>query len=455
MAFWGIEVKPGKPFTHSPDQTGGRLRISQATLGIGSSNNKSLVQCNVGKKSPVLLCSLLPGVLESCHLELEFDEAEEVIFSVIGARSVHLSGYYLSNVRQLGGVDESESYGEDIGDTDTERSGDRNDEDEYEDSFIDDGDPEVAPPSPSSDEVASKKNTKKKNADSPRHSRRRLKKKYELSESEDDYVPSEHDAASDQIQGQIVQSDDDDQLPVASILGNATVAEDSNRQVCTSNENQSEERKGKGKKRKINKENEAQATNNPDEYQSEEKKSKKRRKSSKENEAASVSTADENRSEEKKAKKKRKSGKGNEAPTDTESPRDLVDSGTDLLMKPRETKTDHVIQTLSGGLVVEELDIGNPDGKVATSGKKVTIHYTGKLKEGGQVFDSTVGKDPLTFRLGKGHALDGLDIGIEGMRVGGKRRLVIPPPLGFGNEGSKRVPPKSWLIMDVELLKAR
>ena len=82
--------------------------------------------------------------------------------------------------------------------------------------------------------VASKKKTKNKNADSQRRSRRRLKKKYELSESEDDYVPSEHDAASDQIRGQIVQSDDDDQLPVASILGNATVAEDSNRFRCLS-----------------------------------------------------------------------------------------------------------------------------------------------------------------------------------------------------------------------------
>ena len=77
--------------------------------------------------------------------------------------------------------------------------------------------------------VASKKKTKKKKADSPRRTCRRLKKKYELRESEDDYVPSEHDAASDEIRGQIVQSDDDDQLPIASILGNPSVAKDSNR----------------------------------------------------------------------------------------------------------------------------------------------------------------------------------------------------------------------------------
>ena len=68
----------------------------QATLGIGSATTKSIVQCNVGNKRPVFLCSLFPEKTESCQLNLEFEEVEEVIFSVIGPRSVHLTGYYLS-----------------------------------------------------------------------------------------------------------------------------------------------------------------------------------------------------------------------------------------------------------------------------------------------------------------------------------------------------------------------
>jgi FK506-binding nuclear protein len=56
---------------------------------------KTTVQCNVGKKSPVLICSLFADKCETCHLELEFEEQEEVVFSVLGSSSVHLSGYYV------------------------------------------------------------------------------------------------------------------------------------------------------------------------------------------------------------------------------------------------------------------------------------------------------------------------------------------------------------------------
>lgn len=60
---------------------------------------KSIVQCNVGKKSPVLLCVLLPNHTESCHLDLEFEESDDVVFSVIGPRSVYLTGYYVRQIQ--------------------------------------------------------------------------------------------------------------------------------------------------------------------------------------------------------------------------------------------------------------------------------------------------------------------------------------------------------------------
>lgn len=72
---------------------------SQATLGNGTATKKSVVQCNVGNKSPVFLCSLFPEKSESCQLNLEFEEADEVVFSVIGPRSVHLTGYFMGATR--------------------------------------------------------------------------------------------------------------------------------------------------------------------------------------------------------------------------------------------------------------------------------------------------------------------------------------------------------------------
>ncbi|KAL2939036.1 Peptidyl-prolyl cis-trans isomerase FKBP53 [Bienertia sinuspersici] len=388
MAFWGVEIKSGKPFTLSPDKSCGRLRISQATLGVGSSNNKCLVQCNVGKKTPVMLCCLLPDKTESCPLELEFEEAEEVTFSVVGPRTVYLTGYFLGNSRRLlGGDDESESYGEDVGVTDSEDFS--NDGDYEQDSFIDDNDPEEFSPSPSSSFE-----TNKTKAGTKKNSRKRLKKKYELSESEDDGAISSKKTKDVPV----VEIDEENQLPISFLSGIAKPDD-------------------KDSKRKRH----ALSGNTSDDHQSEDQKVKK--------------------------KKKRKNNKENEASDETANPVSVAKNETKSAVDTVEGKKDRA-RTLSSGLIVEELKAGEKDGEV-------TVHYTGTLKENGQVFDSTTGKDPLKFRLGKGRVMDGLDQGIEGMRVGGKRRLQIPPALGYGSEGSSRVPPNSWLIMDVELLRVR
>lgn len=68
--------------------------ITQATLGLGTSMEKSILQCTIGLKSPIFLCSLRPHATESCPLNLELDNGDFVTFSIIGARSIHLSGYF-------------------------------------------------------------------------------------------------------------------------------------------------------------------------------------------------------------------------------------------------------------------------------------------------------------------------------------------------------------------------
>lgn len=76
-------------------------------MGDGLSAKKSVLQCNIGDNAPVLLCSLLPDTLESCLLNLEFEEEEDVVFSVLGPRSIHLSGYHIGSICAR---DEDESY---------------------------------------------------------------------------------------------------------------------------------------------------------------------------------------------------------------------------------------------------------------------------------------------------------------------------------------------------------
>ncbi|KAL2947036.1 hypothetical protein AAZX31_20G048600 [Glycine max] len=218
MAFWGVEVKPGKPFSHKHDPSKGRLHISMGTLGLGTAIAKSTLQCNVGNRSPVYLCSLYPGKTESLQLNLELEEVDEtVVFSVIGPRSIHLCGYYLVTARNSNLVDDSESFGEDIADTETEKSD--YSEDEYDDSFIDDdGVPEAFLPSPISEEEEASHDSREKGR---KGSLRRLRKKYQSVESDDDGRHEEKIIADDSMDDQTQEiKDDEDILPISSLYKN-------------------------------------------------------------------------------------------------------------------------------------------------------------------------------------------------------------------------------------------
>lgn len=107
--------------------------------------------------------------------------------------------------------------------------------------------------------------------------------------------------------------------------------------------------------------------------------------------------------------------------------------------------------TLKSGLKYVDVEVG--EGPAAVSGREVTVHYTGTFPNG-KKFDSSVDRDePFTFKLGAGHVIKGWDEGVAGMRIGGKRKLVIPPELGYGSRGAGSViPPGAVLHFEVELL---
>jgi peptidylprolyl isomerase len=102
---------------------------------------------------------------------------------------------------------------------------------------------------------------------------------------------------------------------------------------------------------------------------------------------------------------------------------------------------------------IEDTQVGT--GAEAVPGKTLKVHYTGKL-ENGKVFDSSAGKDPLTFTLGAGQMIPGFEQGVTGMKVGGKRTVTIPPSLGYGEQGAgDAVPPNSTLIFELELVDVK
>jgi len=105
-------------------------------------------------------------------------------------------------------------------------------------------------------------------------------------------------------------------------------------------------------------------------------------------------------------------------------------------------------------LIVEELQVGA--GAEAVAGASVEVHYTGTLADG-KKFDSSRDRGrPFGFRLGAGQVIQGWDRGVVGMRVGGRRKLTIPPALGYGERGFPgAIPPNATLVFDIELLAVR
>ncbi|MCW7487679.1 FKBP-type peptidyl-prolyl cis-trans isomerase [Leptospira meyeri] len=109
------------------------------------------------------------------------------------------------------------------------------------------------------------------------------------------------------------------------------------------------------------------------------------------------------------------------------------------------------IQSAEKDFQIIDLVVGK--GEEAFSGSYVTVHYVGRLTNGTK-FDSSRDRNrPFEFNLGAGEVVKGWDKGVKGMRVGGKRKLIIPPELGYGSKKVGNIPPDSTLIFEVELLK--
>jgi FKBP-type peptidyl-prolyl cis-trans isomerase FkpA len=119
-----------------------------------------------------------------------------------------------------------------------------------------------------------------------------------------------------------------------------------------------------------------------------------------------------------------------------------------------------VASAAAAGLMKTDILVGK--GTEAVPGKTVEVHYTGWLHDPaakdkrGKQFDSSRGRGPFSFPLGGGRVIKGWDEGVAGMKVGGKRTLVIPPELGYGARGAGGViPPNATLVFDVELLDVK
>lgn len=132
------------------------------------------------------------------------------------------------------------------------------------------------------------------------------------------------------------------------------------------------------------------------------------------------------------------------------------ESKTEVPSKSPEHWTESSNPTITTGSGVQIQDLIEGAGSVAESGKNVSVHYTGWLTDG-KKFDSSLDRgQPFTIKLGAGQVIKGWDEGLVGMKVGGKRKLTIPPEMGYGDRGAGgRIPPGATLIFEVDLLSVK
>ncbi|RKX32565.1 MAG: FKBP-type peptidyl-prolyl cis-trans isomerase [Candidatus Zixiibacteriota bacterium] len=150
---------------------------------------------------------------------------------------------------------------------------------------------------------------------------------------------------------------------------------------------------------------------------------------------------------------------GNKTETDTSKDVEVKEEATDTLTEAAPSATTYTelagdTVTTQSGLKYIDAVVG--EGKSPTNGSQVQVHYTGWLPDG-KKFDSSVDRgQPFAFQIGVGQVIKGWDQGVMTMKEGGKRRLIIPPELAYGERGAGGViPPNATLIFDVELLQVQ
>ncbi|XP_076919086.1 peptidyl-prolyl cis-trans isomerase FKBP53-like [Bidens hawaiensis] len=455
MAFWGVELKPGKPYLHQYDDERGRLHLSQATLGNSKSKEKAVVVCNVGDKKPIYLCSLLPRKVETCSLNIEFEEYDEVTFSVEGPHTIHLSGFFYGEKPDSDGDDYESDSDEDGSFEGVEvDSGDDSEFDFEEADDLTDSEMDMFPSSnvPNSgvriEEIV---DDEKQNENAvSEHSKKKNKR---ASKNDDSYSKQTISRSSSRVP--VMESEDEDGFPISSTVNEKdNISNGIKTPEGLAKKSEAEKKKQvddseKSAKRKrddsvlcdydfTSKPSNAEASAPVDV-----KKAKKKNKKTKDTQEGASNNSGVKVTKQEQTPEKSASV--------TKDKKNKQQEATKVTKPAAETKSQ--VRTFPNGLVIEELQMGKPNGKQAAPGKKISMRYIGKLKKNGKIFDSNIGQAPFKFRLGVGQVISGWDVGVKGMRVGDKRRLTIPPSMGYGAKGAgPAIPPNAWLVFDVELV---
>lgn len=404
--FWGFVLEPKKRYNTTVTKP---FHISMAALDLKSINDDDVntLVLNVDGTETILCHLTKPHYLQQ-RLDLNFIEGNTITLEVKGKAVVHLSGYF---IYEQDGMDE-----------------------EDDDSDLEDEEEEVDSHATARALKALKKQMGKKS-------------KFNASTTEED---SDEDDDSDEsgdesmdVSDMTFDDDDDDE---------DDDEEDDEEEDEEEEDDEEEEEITKGspgstpmpplKKGKGASANNTPVSSKKNKQQQQQQESGKKNKGDKQQQQQSPQKPLSNgNAPGTPGSNKKKKNKENGAATPNNK-QDTPNNSKQATPTPK--------KSLEGGVIVEDIKVGG--GVPAKSGKMVSVFYVGKLKSNNKQFDSTTQGPGFKFRLGKGEVIKGWDVGLSGMKVGGKRRITIPAHMAYGIKGSPpAIPPNSTLVFDVEL----
>ncbi|NP_001037356.1 45 kDa immunophilin FKBP45 [Bombyx mori] len=397
--FWGLIMEPNKRYTQVVEKP---FHISQAAMDTSTGDNEPCQVMVVVDGKNFLVCTLQKNKCIQVPLDLYFKTGDSIAFLTNGKCNVHLTGYLDPEFE-----DEQSEDEEEVEEEEEETSAPINNKRKLENN---------------TNATASKK---------AKPDKKTAKKTAAAESSDDDDDDDEEDQLQKLLDGEDIDTDENDDSFKMNTSGDASDDED---------EEDSDEEEGDDDDKDEESE-EAETTLDTSKEESKVDtskltKSQKRRlkKKQKQQEKAQgqVNGVDKPKKEkaepQKTEKKKAAAKKENE-----EGP-----------IEKKEKKA------LSGGVQIEDLKLGN--GPVAKPGKVVMVYYEGRLKQNNKMFDNCLKGPGFKFRLGAKEVISGWDVGVSGMKVGGKRKIICPPGMAYGAKGSPPViPPNSTLVFEVEL----
>jgi len=438
--FWGLVIKPGKRYETEVQEP---FRITKACIEPSTAKDGKVTSVYVEQSDnneEFIIANLnLKNFNES--IDLSFNEGEKICFKIDGAGTVHLTGNLLDDPPpgDMFDMEDSEDDSED-----SEAVGDSEDETVEAGNKI----KEV------SDKEAAKILKRKKNQPAEEVS----KKKAKVAENGDstmDTTLGDLDDTNNFAEEEDSDDDDDDSSEdegdTTAGSGNAdtTAASDDD---SDDDDDDDDEEEDDDDDKSESEEEEKKPVKAKAKEETPKKEAKTKDSQTPKQDATKSNKKEDGKQEAKTPKQEAKTPKQDvKAPKDAKTPKDPKTPKEDGKTPKPESKTPGKTpkRTIKGGIQIEDLKEGT--GQEVKAGNTVGMYYSGRLQANNKKFDSCLSGAPFKFKLGKGEVIKGWDLGVLGIKVGGKRRLTIPPKLAYGQNGAPPdIPPNSTLIFEIE-----